>query len=244
MTAHSTKVVAFDLDGTLTQHRSPLGEQNRKVLDKLSQAYRLVMVGAGTCQRIWNQMGQYPIDIIGCYGMQYARYNPTSKALDLVWDEHAPVDVPEQQRRAQVLRDQYGLYPFAGETIEIHPTGSLTFPVLGTAARIEDKLAYDPDRTKRRKMYAFVKALFSDYHVMIGGSSSFDIVPGQYGKLNALKRFMALEGYAQADILYCGDDYREGGNDYDVFAGGVPFIQVDHYEELGDVLCRHGLLKA
>ena len=30
------KVIAFDLDGTLTQHRTPLDEQNRAVLDKLS----------------------------------------------------------------------------------------------------------------------------------------------------------------------------------------------------------------
>ena len=242
MTANSFKVVAFDLDGTLTQHRTPLGEKNRQVLDQLARKYRLVMVGAGTCQRIWNQMGGYPIDIIGCYGMQYARYNRETHSQELVWDEHAPVDAAEQRRRAGVLRDRYGLYPFAGETIEIHPTGSLTFPVLGTAAQIEDKLAYDPDRKKRRVMYSFVRELFSDYHVMIGGSSSFDIVPGRYGKMNGLRRFMDLEGYSMQDVVYCGDDYLEGGNDYDVLAGGVSFIKVDHYETVGEVIRQHGLL--
>ena len=32
---NNVKLVAFDLDGTLTQHRTPLGAKNRAVLDRL-----------------------------------------------------------------------------------------------------------------------------------------------------------------------------------------------------------------
>jgi hydroxymethylpyrimidine pyrophosphatase-like HAD family hydrolase len=63
------KLIAFDLDGTLTQHRTPLGDENRGVLDALGKKYALLMVGAGACMRIHNQMGGYPIDIIGNYGL-------------------------------------------------------------------------------------------------------------------------------------------------------------------------------
>lgn len=66
----SVKIIAFDLDGTLTQHKTKLGVQNQHILEQLDQHYKLIMVGAGTCQRIWNQMDQYPIDIIGSYGME------------------------------------------------------------------------------------------------------------------------------------------------------------------------------
>ena len=31
------KLVAFDLDGTLTQHKTPLDDANRAVLDELSK---------------------------------------------------------------------------------------------------------------------------------------------------------------------------------------------------------------
>ena len=58
------KVIAFDLDGTLTQHRTPLDEKNRAVLDKLSKKYRILMVGAGMCARIFGQLGGYPVDIL------------------------------------------------------------------------------------------------------------------------------------------------------------------------------------
>ena len=58
------KLICFDLDGTLTQHRTPLGEKNRSVLDRLNKRYKLLMVGAGQVMRIFNQLGKYPIDII------------------------------------------------------------------------------------------------------------------------------------------------------------------------------------
>lgn len=68
------KLIAFDLDGTLTQHKTPLSAEHKEVLDKLSEKYKLLMAGVGMCNRIFEQMGHYPIDIIGNYGMQYAEY--------------------------------------------------------------------------------------------------------------------------------------------------------------------------
>ena len=237
-----TKIIAFDLDGTLTQHKTKLGPQNQHILDQLGQRYKLIMVGAGTCQRIWNQMDQYPIDIIGSYGMQFAVYNKDEQALVLHWDECVQVNREEVLRRAEKIRQQFGLFDFNGDTLEFHSTGALTFPVLGTKASLADKLAYDPDRSKRRSMYPFVKEVFSDYNVMIGGSSSFDIVPGQYGKLNAIRRYLAENDMHEQEIVYCGDDYSEGGNDYDVYAGGIPFVKVDHYDRLRETLQENGLL--
>ena len=242
MSQKSVKVVAFDLDGTLTQHRTKLGAQNREILDRLRQNYKLVMVGAGTCERIWTQMNQYPIDIIGSYGMQFATYDQEQQTLVLQWNEHAEIDREEVLHRAEMIRKEFDLQDYAGETIEFHPTGSITFPVLGTKANIEDKLAYDPDRRKRRKMYPFVKELFYDYRVVIGGSSSFDIIPGKYGKLNAIWRYLDKYGMNEQEIVYCGDDYYEGGNDYDVYTGGIPFIKVDHYHDLGKILEENKLL--
>ena len=141
-----------------------------------------------------------------------------------------------------LLRDKFDLHEYAGEPMEFHSTGALTFPVLGTKAQLPEKLAYDPDKSKRRVMYPFVKELFHDYNVMIGGTSSFDMVPGQYGKLNALRRYMALLNLTDEQVVYCGDDYREGGNDHDVYAGGIPFVKVDDYENLGALLEEAGIL--
>ncbi len=80
------KMIAFDLDGTLTQHKTPLSSEYREILYKLKKKYILVMVGAGQVRRIFEQMNQFPIDIIGNYGMQYARYNYDIKDLETVYD--------------------------------------------------------------------------------------------------------------------------------------------------------------
>lgn len=239
---HTPRLMAFDLDGTLAQHKTPLGEKNRSVLERLSKKYKLLMVGAGTCTRIFNQLGKFPIDIIGNYGMQYGEYDAESGEIVVKRSENAPVDREEVLRRAELIREKYNLHDFAGETLEFHPTGALTFPVLGTKANIEDKLTYDPDRSKRRVMYEYVCGLFHDYRVVIGGSSSFDIIPGQYGKYNALMQYLTERGMSKEDVVYCGDDYMEGGNDHDVLAGGIPFVKVDNYETLEELLIKEGLL--
>ncbi|MBQ2955764.1 MAG: HAD-IIB family hydrolase [Clostridia bacterium] len=236
------RLMAFDLDGTLAQHKTPLGEKNRSVLERLSKKYKLLMVGAGTCTRIFNQLGKFPIDIIGNYGMQYGEYNAETGEIEVLKSENAPVDREEVLRRAEAIREKYNLHEFKGETLEFHPTGALTFPVLGTKADIADKLAYDPDRSKRRVMYEYVCNLFHDYRVVIGGSSSFDIIPGEYGKYNALMKYLEERGMSKEDVVYCGDDYMEGGNDHDVLAGGIPFVKVDNYEMLEELLIQEGLL--
>ena len=47
------KLIAMDLDGTLTQHKSKLDPVNTKVLFRLKEKYKLVMIGAGGCKRIY-----------------------------------------------------------------------------------------------------------------------------------------------------------------------------------------------
>ena len=228
------RLICFDLDGTLTQHRTPLDAQNRAVLDKLGKKHKLLMVGAGGTERIWNQMGQYPIDILGNYGMQ------ESKMIDgkfvLVREDTAPVDQAFFREQVAYLREKYGYTEYKGESVEFHASGMVTFPMLGTKADIADKLAYDPDRSRRKVMYPFVCELFHDYRVVIGGSSSFDIAPHPYNKLYALDRYCAEHGMTHADVLYCGDDYGVGGNDEQVYLSDIDFVKVDDYRKLGEYL--------
>ena len=77
------KIIGFDLDGTLTQHRTPLPPASRELLDRLRLHYRVLIVGAGNCPRILRQIENYPIDVIGNYGMQYCRYDPDTQILTI-----------------------------------------------------------------------------------------------------------------------------------------------------------------
>jgi len=231
------KVIAMDLDGTLTQHKQPMSPLTRETLVKLSQKYKLVMAGAGQVMRIFNQMEQFPIDVIGNYGLQYATYNAETGGLDMQRNETLPLGDRESiETKVTALREKYGFTEYAGDNVEYHPSGCLTFPCLGTKARQEDKLAFDPDRARRRKIYAEVCETFPDYCVFVGGSSSFDMAPKPYNKYYALDLYCREHGFAHDEVLFIGDDYGTGGNDESVYLSDIPFLCVDDYREFPELV--------
>ena len=223
------KLVAFDLDGTLTQHKTPLDDTNRAVLEQLAQHYHLLMVGAGNAMRIFNQLGQLPIDIIGNYGMQYGIYNAETKSIDVIRDDCVPCDREKLTQKANAIREKYGFTQFVGDAMEFHASGCVTFPLLGTKATLEEKLAFDPDRKKRRAFYEEVVQTFDEFCVFVGGTSSFDMAPKPYNKYYALDRYCKENGIDHDQVVFIGDDYGLGGNDEPVYKSDFQYITIDNY---------------
>ena len=130
------------------------------------------------------------------------------------------------------LRQAHGYTEFKGENVQYHPSGCVTFPILGTKADLPDKLAFDPDRSKRRSFYQEVVELFPEYVVFVGGSSSFDMAPKPYNKYYALDLYCKENGITHDQVVYVGDDYGQGGNDESVFLSDISFVKVDDYRLL------------
>lgn len=235
MDINKIKLLAFDLDGTLTQHKTTLSEEHKKVLDRLSKKYKLLMVGAGMCGRIFEQMGRYPIDIIGNYGMQYAEYR-SDGTIEAVKDIKIPCDREAVEQRVTALRKRYGYEGFAGDNVEYHSSGCITFPILGTKAKQEDKLAFDPDRKKRRAIYKEVCDMFPEFIVFVGGSSSFDMAPHPYNKYYSLAEYCSEHGLNHDEVAYVGDDYGLGGNDESVYLSDFNYVTIDDYRSFPQVM--------
>lgn len=236
MNTEKIKVVAMDLDGTLTQHKQPLDEAHKEALGKLSQKYKLLIVGAGQVMRIFNQLGKYPVDIIGNYGLQYGTYNVQTKSIDVVRDLQFTIDKDSIEERVTNLREKFGYTDYASENVEFHPSGCITFPLLGTKAKAEDKLSFDPDRVKRRKIYDEIVAAFSEYNVFVGGSSSFDMAPMPYNKYYALDIYCKENDLKHENIVYIGDDYGLGGNDESVYKSDFPYLTIDDYRDFPEII--------
>ena len=227
------KVFAFDLDGTLTEHRTWITDENLAVLDGLRRdGFRLMILGAGQARRIFTQLREFPIDIVGNYGLQYAVYREDKGDLEFLRDLSLPCDRDSVAQRIAALREKIGYTDFRGDGVEFHPSGCVTFPLLGTKAPIADKLLFDPTREKRRAVYAEVAAEFPEYTVFVGGSSSFDMAPKPYNKYYALTRFCEDEGYDRSQVTYFGDDYGKGGNDECVYLSDIDFVKVDRFSDL------------
>lgn len=227
------KLLVFDLDGTLSNHRTPMPEESRALLDALGKRYHLVMCGAGNVARVFNQMGNYPIELIGNYGMMEAKVE--NGELVITKQIVAEVDKEFFLRETNRLREKYGYTEYAGEPIEWHPSGMVTFALIGTKAKREDKHLFDPDRAKRRVMYPEVLEIFKDYTVFIGGSTSFDIVAKQYNKYDATMEYAKRHGYTKEQVLFFGDDMGDGGGDSHVRLGGMDYIHVLDYTRIAEM---------
>ena len=227
------KLLVFDLDGTLSNHRTPMPEESRALLDALGKKYHLVMCGAGNVARVFNQMGNYPIELIGNYGMMEAKVE--NGELVITKQIVSEVDKEFFLRETNRLREKYGYTEYAGEPIEWHPSGMVTFALIGTKAKREDKHVFDPDRAKRRVMYPEVLEIFKDYTVFIGGSTSFDIVAKQYNKYDATMEYAKRHGYTKEQVLFFGDDMGDGGGDSHVRLGGMDYIHVLDYTRIAEM---------
>ena len=226
------KLICFDLDGTITQHKSPMTPEAKATLDILAKKYKLIMVGAGNAPRIWNQMGKYPIDIVANYGMQEGKI--VDDTLQIIRDEKAKVDKDFFLKECNMLRQKYGYTQYKGESVEFQESGMVTFGLLGTQADPQEKLTFDPDKKKRRAMYPEVCKIFKEYAVYIGGTTSLDIALKRFNKYDAVMNYARQHGYTKDQVLFVGDDFGDGGGDSHVRLGGLDYIQIYDYRTFPD----------
>lgn len=226
------KLICFDLDGTVTNHRTPMIPENQSVLDKLmaNPEYKVIMVGAGNARRIFDQMGGYAIDIVANYGMQEATV-VNGEFVEVRNDQRTP-DREFFLKNAQIVRERYGFTEYTGESVEFHPAGMVTLGLLGSKAKTEDKLVFDPDKSKRRAIYKDVCELFKGYAVFIGGSTSFDFTEVQYNKYDAVMNYAHKHGYTRDQVIFIGDDFGDGGGDSHIRLGGMDYIHITDFTKL------------
>ena len=223
------RLICLDLDATLCQHRSPVPPENIAVLKELMKRYKCVMVGAGNAPRIHRQMDGFPIDVIGNYGMQEAIGEDGN--FRIVRAVTNTVDRQFFREKTDYLRKKYGYTEYEGEPLEFHASGMVTFGLLGTSPSAEHKVAFDPDRKKRKAMYKEVCEIFKDYSVFIGGSTSFDFAGKQYNKYDAIMDYAKRNGYSLDEIVFVGDDFGDGGGDSHVRIKGMDYIEIENYRD-------------
>lgn len=228
------KLLCFDVDGTLTEKRTKIDEKNRAFLTELAKKYTLLIVSSGNCARIYQQLDYFPVTILGNFGLQQSEM--IDGKLVIVKQNRVNINKETFLSRIDYLRKKYGYTEYYGDSVEFHPSGMATFGLLGTQASIEEKLAFDPDRSKRMVMYAEVKTLFPEYDVYVGGSTSFDFGDKRYNKYTAIKQYALENGYAIEEILYVGDESHEGGGDYPVFVSNIDTIKIEDYRYIKETL--------
>jgi len=222
------KIIVFDVDGTLTEPRQIMTKNMKDYLIRLSHSYIVLILGAGSCKRIYSQLDKLDnIIIYGNYGLECAI--GSMGILRNIYKEKMKLKISKEMISAfNNIRENYSLTKYTGESYEIHSTGIITFALLGTKANILDKLVFDIDKKKREEIWPKLKELLPEYNILIGGTSSFDILDNDidksYGISKILKKY---EKHTKKEIYFIGDDWNKYGNDIAVLKTGVTCVKTN-----------------
>ncbi len=236
------KLLAFDLDDTLSITKSPISDQMAETLANVLEHFEVCVISGGRFEQfrlqIIDRLHIEPyklgrLHLMPTCGTQYYRYDEVTKE----WVQRYAEELPEEQKKKvyEVLEAsarELGLWPEnpAGEVIEDRGT-QITFSALGQQATPEDKYAWDPDGSKKLALRDLAAESLPELELRAGGTTSIDVTRVGIDKAYGMQKLIEELDIAKDDILFFGDKLEEGGNDYPVKAFGITCLDVSKWED-------------
>ncbi len=247
----SKKIIAFDLDGTLTVSKSLITEDMAYLVKELIKKKLVVVISGGWIKQFQTQFLSpffnddsfipfiHNLILLPTSGSQRYEYDEKKKEWQLTDKE--PLDSGVKERAKKLLKEiiNSNLYDIPpnpiGKIIEDRDT-QITFTPNGQQAPIELKRLWDPDRKKREKIRAILWPKLPEVDLLINGSSSIDILPKGFNKAVGLMRLLNKLNLQKSDMVFVGDALFPGGNDYSVYEAGIKTIEVSGPEETVSII--------
>ena len=227
------KLIVFDLDGTLAESKSSLDAEMAALLHDLLGIVKVAVISGGDWPQFEKQLlSNLPhnerlvnLSILPTCGTKFFQY-----AGD--WKKIYEEDFTTGQREKilgslqKALRAaDFKIEKVWGEQIEDRGS-QITFSALGQQAPLEEKLKWDPDLTKRKKIKAILDKSIPEFSVRTGGSTSVDITKPGIDKAYGIRKLRDLLGISLKEMIFIGDALYVGGNDYPAEQAGVVSIPV------------------
>jgi len=241
---YQKKLIAFDVDGTLSISRSKIDPEMTNLLQKLLVEKKVAIITGGNFSDIKKQV----LDQIGLNSELNNNLIllPTNGGglciFDKEWKEISSHKLSAEKKNKikeaikKVAANSEKTDDF-GDRIQDREA-EITYSALGEYAPIELKRAWDPDFKKRIALQKDLERLLPEFEVKIGGTTSIDITSKGMDKAYGIKKLMENFKLNKEDILFFGDAVYENGNDYPVFLMGVDTIRVSGPEETKERLLR------
>lgn len=248
------QLIAFDLDGTLAESKSPMDDRMAVLLAQLLNVFSVCVISGGKFEQFKKQLldnlktspSQLErLHLMPTCGTRYITYNKVLRQ----WDEVYAENFTQHEKRQIVNALKKGVHELGYE--EKHPYGDViedrgsqvTFSALGQdivdvlgKKGVAIKESWDPDGSKKLMLRDYVANLLPDFEVRAGGSTSIDITKPGIDKAYGMRKLMALLEIGKDDILFMGDNLSEGGNDYPVKAMGSDSIEVSDWQDTATAL--------
>lgn len=237
------KLVAFDMDDTITPSKSPVDPSMAELLASLSEHVAVAVVSGGKLAQFQKQLLSHLPESVREKGKFFI--GPTSGAqlyavrneLDCIYVQAMSDTVAKSVEEAYFSSVQEAGIVLPQETYgslyEERDNTQISFSPFGQEAPYEVKKDWDIDRKKRlairEKMLPKIAGFGLD--VLIGGVSTMDVVTKGVNKAYFLDKLVEHLGIEKKDVLYIGDAVFPGGNDYAPKEAGYDCINVTSIEE-------------
>lgn len=235
------KIIAFDVDGTLTTSKTLITDSMADLIKKLIQRRMVISIAGGSFHQLetqflppfLNDSSMLPyiknFTLLPTSGSQ--RYEYSEVKREWILTDKEPLNDGVKERAIKLLQDviddpAYGipLNPI-GNIIEDRDT-QITFTPNGQQAPVDIKMRFDPDRKKRQKIKEMLEPKLPEVSILINGTSSIDILSKGFNKAVGLSRYLEKVGFQKSDVLFVGDGLFPGGNDYSIHEAGFDTIAV------------------
>jgi hypothetical protein len=237
------KLIVFDLDGTLAPSKSSLDAEMASLLHDLLSVAKVAVISGGAWLQFQKQvLANLPQDdrlaqlsILPTCGTQFFQYDGEWKRLyaeDFTADEKEKII---SSLNKAILTAGFAVDKTWGETIEDRGS-QITYSALGQQAPLEEKVKWDADFAKRKKIKAILDTLIPEFSVSLGGATSIDVTKPGIDKAYGIKKLRDTLGISVEEMIYVGDALFPGGNDYPAEQAGVISIPVKSPNETKRVI--------
>lgn len=233
----SKRIIAFDLDGTLTESKSDIDSEMSDLLCRLLANKIVAVMGGGNWDQFQNQFLRY----LQCGKNQFKNFLllPTSgaslyKLQGGNWKKiyqnkfSAKEKVKIFKAFEKAFRDIKYVKPKKkyGKVIEDRES-QITFSALGQKAPLVEKEKWNKANNDiRLRLKSALETYLPEFEVRIGGLTSIDITNRGIDKAYGIEQLLKIYHFYKNDIVYIGDALYEGGNDEAVFKAEVATIGV------------------
>jgi phosphomannomutase len=228
-----TKLIIFDLDGTLAESKSSLDPEMSGLLHDLLGIVKVAVISGGDWPQFERQLvSNLPHDqllanlsLLPTSGTKFFQYTGDWKKIyseDFTGDEKEKI---VSSLNKAIEQAGFKVEKVWGDVIEDRGS-QITFSALGQQAPLGEKDKWDPDFAKRKKIKAILDTFIPEFSVRMGGSTSIDVTKPGIDKAYGIRKLRDHLGISLNEMIFIGDALFPGGNDYPAIEAGVVSIPV------------------
>jgi HAD superfamily hydrolase (TIGR01484 family) len=241
------KLIAFDLDDTLSVTKSSISPRMGELLMQLLEHYDVCVISGANVQQLQKQVTDHlstephhleRLHLMPTCGTRYYRFDTTLDDWKMQYSNEPSVEQKQEAFKVlETVAKELNLWPESPYGDVIEDRGSqVTLTALGQDAPADAKYAWDPTGEKKLAIRDAAAPLLPELEVRAAGTTSVDVTLKGIDKAYGMKKLIEHVGVTKDEILFIGDKLEEGGNDYPVKSVGVDTIAVEKWEDTALVI--------